>query len=67
MVMQGLNYLKGQPDVVSQADDTYPSWLWTLLDKSELPDDGPGGLAEKRQLRKANRQRIRDQNFMKTQ
>ncbi|TBU35516.1 mitochondrial/chloroplast ribosomal protein L54/L37 [Dichomitus squalens] len=67
MVMQGLNYLKGQPEVVAQADDAYPPWLWTILDKKELPDDGPGGLAEKKRLRKANRQRIRDQNFMKTQ
>ena len=67
MVMQGLNYLKGQPEVVALADDAYPSWLWTILDKKELPDDGPGGLAEKKRLRKENRQRIRDQNFMKTQ
>ena len=67
MVMQGLNYLKGQPEVVAQADDAYPSWLWTILDKTELPDDGPGGLAEKKRLRKANRLRIREQNFMKTQ
>ena len=27
----------------------------------------PGGLAEKKRLRRENRQRIRDQNFMKTQ
>ena len=67
MVMQGLNYLKGQPEVVAQADESYPSWLWTVLDSSEMPDDGPGGMAEKKRLRKANRQRIRDQNFMKTQ
>jgi hypothetical protein len=38
-----------------------------MLDKSELPDDGPGGKAEKRRLRKENRQGVRDQNFMKTQ
>ena len=67
MVMPGLNYLKGQPEVVAQADDAYPPWLWTILDQKPLPDDGPGGVAEKKQLRKANRQRIREQNFMKTQ
>jgi large subunit ribosomal protein L54 len=63
----GLNYLKDQPPVLALADEEYPPWLWKLLDKSELPDDGPGGEAEKRRLRKENRQRIRDQNFMKTQ
>jgi large subunit ribosomal protein L54 len=62
-----VNYLKDQPQVLALPDEEYPSWLWTLLDKSELPDDGPGGKAEKRRLRKENRQRIRDQNFMKTQ
>jgi len=66
-VLVGLNYLKDQPPVLALPDEEYPPWLWKLLDKSELPDDGPGGLAEKRRLRKENRQRIRDQNFMKTQ
>jgi large subunit ribosomal protein L54 len=53
--------------VLALPDEAYPPWLWTLLDKSKLPDDGPGGKAEKLRLRKENRQRIRDQNFMKTQ
>ncbi|KAF8479336.1 mitochondrial ribosomal protein L37-domain-containing protein [Russula ochroleuca] len=66
-VMEGINYLKDQRPVLALPDEEYPAWLWTLLDKSELPDDGPGGKAEKRRLRKENRQRIRDQNFMKTQ
>jgi len=66
-IIVGANYLKDQPPVLALPDEEYPSWLWTLLDKSELPDDGPGGKAEKRRLRKENRQRIRDQNFMKTQ
>jgi len=66
-VLVGLNYLKDQSPVLALPDEEYPPWLWKLLDKSELPDDGPGGLAEKRRLRKENRQRIRDQNFMKTQ
>jgi len=63
----GLNYLKDQPPVLALPDEAYPPWLWSLLDKSELPNDGPGGKAEKRRLRRENRQRIRDQNFMKTQ
>ncbi|KAI9510248.1 mitochondrial ribosomal protein L37-domain-containing protein [Russula earlei] len=66
-ILVGLNYLKDQPPVLALPDEEYPPWLWKLLDKSELPDDGPGGQAEKRRLRKDNRQRIRDQNFMKTQ
>jgi hypothetical protein len=66
-ILVGLNYLKDQPPVRALPDEEYPPWLWKLLDKSDLPDDGPGGQAEKRRLRKENRQRIRDQNFMKTQ
>jgi len=66
-ILAGLNYLKDQPPVLAVANEEYPPWLWKVLDKTELPDDGPGGKAEKRRLRKENRQRIKDQNFMKTQ
>ncbi|KAI0949995.1 hypothetical protein AcV7_008599 [Taiwanofungus camphoratus] len=66
-VLGGLAWLKNQSPILALPDDAYPSWLWTLLDRKELPDDGPGGKAEKYKLRKQNRQRIRDQNFMKTQ
>ncbi|OJT06114.1 hypothetical protein TRAPUB_3049 [Trametes pubescens] len=66
-VLVGVNYLKGQPEVLALADDAYPPWLWTLLQPKHIPDDGPGGIGEKIRLRKANRQAIRDSNFMKTQ
>ncbi|KAI0748388.1 hypothetical protein C8Q80DRAFT_1171598 [Daedaleopsis nitida] len=58
-VLHGVAYLKGQQEVLAQADDAYPPWLWTLLKPKQLPDDGPGA--------RRRRQRIRDQNFMKTQ
>ena len=51
MVLAGLAYLKGQSEVLALADDAYPPWLWTLLEKKELPDDGLGGSAEKVRLR----------------
>ncbi|KAI0086429.1 mitochondrial/chloroplast ribosomal protein L54/L37 [Irpex rosettiformis] len=63
----GLRWLKDQGPVVAKADDEYPDWLWTLLQPKELPDDGPGGLAEKKKLRTLNRERIREKNFMSTQ
>jgi len=66
-VLAGVNYLKGQPPVLALPDEEYPDWLWKLLEKKELPDDGPGGKAEKVRLRRENRQRIREQNFLKTQ
>ena len=62
-----LTHLALLREVVALPDDAYPPWLWTLLEKKELPDDGPGGSAEKVRLRKANRKAIREQNFMKTQ
>jgi len=66
-VLPGLNYLKGQFPVVALPDEEYPPWLWTILQPKVWPDDGPGGKAEKVRMRKENRQRIKDQNFMKTQ
>jgi large subunit ribosomal protein L54 len=65
--LTGLNYLKGQPAIVALPDEDYPPWLWKLLEPKNLVDDGPGGKAEKVRLRKENRQRIRDQNLLKTQ
>ena len=66
-VLVGLQWLKNQPPVLALADDAYPAWLWTLLEAKKVEDDGPGGRGEKVRLRRENRQRIRDQNFMKTQ
>ena len=67
MTLAGLAYLKGQPEVVALADDAYPPWLWTLLDKKVIPDDGPGGKGEKIRQRQENRKSKREQNFMQTQ
>ncbi|KAG2052793.1 hypothetical protein BDR06DRAFT_1009163 [Suillus hirtellus] len=66
-ILEGLNYLKGQPPVIALPDDEYPPWLWDLMKPKVYEDDGPGGKAEKKRLRKENQQRIKDQNFMKTQ
>ena len=65
--MPGVNYLKGQQPVLAKKDSEYPDWLWTILKPKVYVDDGPGGKAEKVRLRKANRQRIKEQNFLKTQ
>lgn len=65
--LAGLAYLKDQAPVVALPDEEYPAWLWTILSPKVWPDDGPGGKAEKVRLRKENRQKIKDQNFMKTQ
>ncbi|KAG1865170.1 mitochondrial ribosomal protein L37-domain-containing protein [Suillus tomentosus] len=66
-ILEGLNYLKGQPPVIALPDDEYPPWLWDLMKPKVYEDDGPGGKAEKKRLRRENQQRIKDQNFMKTQ
>jgi len=66
-VLEGLAWLKDQPPVLAMADDQYPPWLWKLLEPKVIPDDGPGGKAEKYKLRRDRRQAIRDRNFMSTQ
>jgi len=65
--LTGVNYLKGQPPTVAQPDEAYPEWLWNVLKAKEHEDDGPGGQKERADRRKANRQAIRDRNFMQTQ
>lgn len=66
-VLTGLNYLKDQPPVLAKPDNEYPTWLWDLLKPRVHADTGPGSKGEKAVLRQANRQRIKEQNFMKTQ
>lgn len=66
-VLTGLNYLKGQPPVLALRDEEYPSWLWSLLKPKVYTDTGPGSKGEKALLRKANRQKIKEQNFLRTQ
>ncbi|KAL4068178.1 mitochondrial ribosomal protein L37-domain-containing protein [Scleroderma citrinum] len=63
-VLSGLNYLKGQPPVLAKADEDYPAWLWNLTKPKtfEGEDNLPGGVAEKRRLRKENRRRLQDKN-----
>ena len=66
-ILPGINYLKGQPPVVALADEEYPEWLWTILQPKVLEDDGPGGKFERAKRRAANKQAIKDRNFMLTQ
>ncbi|KZS99095.1 mitochondrial/chloroplast ribosomal protein L54/L37 [Sistotremastrum niveocremeum HHB9708] len=66
-IINGVNYLKGQPPVLALPDEEYPQWLWGLLNNKTVAEDGPGGRAEKAQLRAENRRRIKDQNFLRTQ
>ncbi|KIK97455.1 hypothetical protein PAXRUDRAFT_136288 [Paxillus rubicundulus Ve08.2h10] len=64
--LTGLNYLKGEPPILALPDEEYPSWLWDLTKPKALEDDGPGGKAEKRRLRKEHRQHLKDKNMFKT-
>jgi len=66
-VINGVNYLKGQPPVVALPDEEYPEWLWSVLEPRVWPEDGPGGRAERAARRAENKRKIRDANFMKTQ
>lgn len=67
--MPGLNYLKDQPAVVALPDEAYPTWLWGVLEPKQFPpeEQGRGGAAERYRLRRENKERIKAQNFMKTQ
>ncbi|PPQ86932.1 hypothetical protein CVT25_009818 [Psilocybe cyanescens] len=66
-LLKGVNYLKGQSPVLARADEEYPEWLWNVLKPRVYEDDGPGGRKERMERRQANRQAIKDRNFMQTQ
>ncbi|PYH93794.1 hypothetical protein BO71DRAFT_354538 [Aspergillus ellipticus CBS 707.79] len=42
--MNGLNYFKNKPDVVSLEDSEYPEWLWSLLDDTKKGKTERGGV-----------------------
>ncbi|KAK9463441.1 mitochondrial 54S ribosomal protein mL54 [Lipomyces oligophaga] len=66
--LTGLNILKGKEDPEAFPDDQYPQWLWDLLDpeaqKARLDAD-PERKA-RREFRTKMRQKIRNDNFLKT-
>ncbi|ESK94838.1 likely mitochondrial ribosome protein mrpl37p [Moniliophthora roreri MCA 2997] len=66
-VLIGLNYLKGQEPVLAKPDEDYPEWLWTILRPKVIEDDGPGGKFERMERRRANKQGIKERNFLLTQ
>lgn len=62
--MTGLAYNKDQPPVLALEDEEYPAWLWTILSPKVIPEGEPGTRPEDRKRRK---EKIKAQNFMKTQ
>ena len=38
-VLRGIGYLKAQSLIHAKEDDDYPSWLWTLLEKTHVGED----------------------------
>lgn len=41
--LKGLNFLKDKSDPVAMADEEYPAWLWTILEKKEKKGDSDAG------------------------
>jgi large subunit ribosomal protein L54 len=42
MPLKGLNFEKNKQDPVALADDEYPAWLWTILQRQEKTAEGAG-------------------------
>ncbi|KAF1942634.1 hypothetical protein EJ02DRAFT_402218 [Clathrospora elynae] len=64
--LKGLNFLKNNTDPVALADDEYPSWLWTILDRQEKKADaGAGDLFSKsKKQRRLAAKRLRKEQAM---
>ncbi|PVI08198.1 hypothetical protein DM02DRAFT_501851, partial [Periconia macrospinosa] len=41
--LKGLNFFKDKSDPVAMADEEYPDWLWTILDKKDTKDNADSG------------------------
>ncbi|KAK0103240.1 hypothetical protein ONS95_005274 [Cadophora gregata] len=44
--LKGINYLKGRDDPVALAEEEYPEWLWTCLDKKVIEGDEGGAVGD---------------------
>lgn len=65
-IIQGLNIRKGQEPIVALKDEEYPEWLWKVLtpkSQEELAKEDPIKAAKKAR-RQANRQKIKENNFI---
>lgn len=65
-----LNIKKTGKDPVALEDGEYPEWLWSVLDKKTAVDTSKMEVSEdtlklrKKQIRQANREKIKQRNFL---
>ncbi|CAI4281047.1 60S ribosomal protein L37, mitochondrial precursor [Saccharomyces cerevisiae RM11-1a] len=65
-----LNIWKSGKDAVALEDKEYPNWLWSVLDSDHVVEhaaedpEGQALLKRRENIRKANRQRIKQNNFL---
>ncbi|EJS44709.1 mrpl37p [Saccharomyces arboricola H-6] len=65
-----LNIWKSGKDAVALEDKEYPSWLWSVLGSKQTDEhaakdpEGEALLKRRKNIRKANRQRIKQNNFL---
>jgi large subunit ribosomal protein L54 len=44
--LKGLNFEKNKQDPVALADDEYPAWLWTILERQEGAKGDAGAVGD---------------------
>lgn len=65
-----LNIKKTGKDPIALEDSEYPGWLWSVLDKNTAVDASKLEVSEdtlklrKKQIRQANREKIKQRNFL---
>ncbi|CAI4056107.1 mitochondrial 54S ribosomal protein mL54 SKDI_02G3760 [Saccharomyces kudriavzevii IFO 1802] len=65
-----LNIWKSGKDALALEEKEYPSWLWSVLDNKQdvehagQDQEGEALLKRRKNIRKANRQRIKQSNFL---
>ncbi|CAI4037498.1 hypothetical protein SMKI_02G3750 [Saccharomyces mikatae IFO 1815] len=65
-----LNIWKSGKDAVALEDKEYPNWLWGILNNEQTVEhttkdpEGEALLKRRKNIRKANRQRIKQNNFL---
>lgn len=64
--LKGCNVRKNGDDPIALPDEEYPSWLWELLDPAAQQAKLAANplIAVRKARREANRQKIKENNFM---
>ncbi|CCJ28942.1 unnamed protein product [Pneumocystis jirovecii] len=64
-ILKGINIYKKGSDPVALKESEYPNWLWKILDEDSSILDKE--IIKKKEYKKNNKEKIKTNNFLKSQ